>query len=197
MPVNVLHWTMTEKSTPSRAAGLVTVQLGAALKTDWVQWCHERNLVPGKALRTLVEKALTEGLELTTNVQGTQVMVRVGRGPDYGRKIGREIYFTPSENAAIEAVAQKQRYGFHDWVIAAVRAALAQAPSYGQSELRALTESNAMLAQIVIDLGALRKGVTDADLAEQMRVLERGVKVHVEAASALMAQGEQRWLLKV
>lgn len=187
---------MTEKTAPSRADGLVTVQLGAALKTDWVQWCQARNLVPGKALRSLVEKALAEGLELSTGGQGARVKVKVGREPDVGPKVGREIYFTPSENAAVAAASEAQRFGFHEWVIAAVRGALAQAPSYGQGELEALTRSNAMLVQITADLAALRKSSGDVDVAQQIRILENGIRAHVETVSAAMAQGAQRWQLK-
>jgi len=188
---------MTEKSIPSRAAGLVTVQLGNALKTDWVQWCQARNLVPGKALRSLVEKALTESPELSTNAQGARVRVKVGCEPDTGPKVGREIYFTPSENAAVIAASDAQGLGFHEWAIAAIRAALTLSPSYGQPELQALTHSNTLLVQIAADLGALRKNLTDADLVNRIRVLENGVRTHVEAASAAMAQGAQRWQLKV
>jgi hypothetical protein len=40
--------------------GLLTVQLGAELKCEWTRWCADRGLVPGKALRNLVERAVTE-----------------------------------------------------------------------------------------------------------------------------------------
>ena len=141
---------MTEKPS-SRAEGLVTVQLGKDLKQDWVQWCQKRQLVPGAALRSLVERAIADGLELAAARDGVRVKVRVAKEPDAGAKVSREMQFTPSENAAVEAVAGAEGFGFQDWVIAAVRAALAQAPSYGQNELEALTASNAMLVRIVAD----------------------------------------------
>lgn len=174
----------------------MTVQLGAALKLEWAQWCADRGLVPGKALRALVEKALAEGLELAASRSGVDVRVVVAKRPDSAPKVRREVQFTPSEDAAIAAVATAQGFGFQEWVVAAVRAALAAAPSYGQAELEALTASNAQLAAIAGDLAALR-GRGGAGGAETLQGLEREIREHVEAASAAMAQGAQRWQLIV
>ena len=180
-----------------RAAGLVTVQLGVDLKRDWVRWCSERNLVPGKALRNLVEKALVDGLELTTSRSGEMVRVVVAKPPDRGAKVGREVQFTPSENAAIEAVANAQGFAFQEWVVAAVRTALAKAPSYGQAELEALTQSNAHMAQVALDLAALRRREGAGEDTVALGRLEGEIRQHVETVSAAMAQGAQRWQLKV
>lgn len=181
----------------TRAAGLVTVQLGADLKREWVQWCADRSLVPGKALRSLVERALADGLELATSRSGEVVRVVVAKQPDRGPKVGREVYFTPSENAAIDAVARAQGFAFQEWVVAAVRAALAKAPSYGQAELEALTQSNAHMAQVAVDLAALRRQESPGEIAEALGQLEGEIRQHVETVSAAMAQGAQRWQLKV
>jgi hypothetical protein len=188
--------TMTNE-TPSRAAGLVTVQLGIDLKRDWLQWCVARDLVPGKALRSLVEQALAEGLELSTSIRGERVKVVVATKPDEGSKVARELRFTPSEDKAIEAVAKAQGFGFQDWVVAATRAALAKAPSYGQAELEALTASNAQLAQVAIELRALRSQLGDQAQGVDLAQLEKEVRIHVEAASKAMARGAQRWQLKI
>jgi transposase len=180
-------------TSPTRAAGLVTVQLGADLKREWVQWCADRSLVPGKALRSLVERALADGLELATSRSGEVVRVVVAKQPDRGPKVGREVYFTPSENAAIEAVAKAQGFAFQEWVVAA----LAKAPSYGQAELEALTQSNAHMAQVAVDLAALRRQESAGEIADALGDLEGEIRQHVETVSAAMAQGAQRWQLKV
>lgn len=185
-------------STPSsRSEGLLTVQLGKELKTQWVQWCSERDLVPGKALRKLVDKALLEGLELGVSDGGKHVRVVVGKAPDTGSKVGREMQFTPSEDAAITAAALAQGFGFQEWVIAATRAALTKAPSYGQTELEELTKSNKHLAQLVVELAALRRAESLPELAEGLAAMEADVRAHVEIVSAAMAQGVQRWQLKL
>lgn len=181
----------------SRASGLVTVQLGPDLKRDWTQWCVDRGLVPGKALRSLVERALADGLELSGSRSGEAVRVVVAKQPDRGPKVGREVQFTPSENAAIEAAAKAQGFAFQEWVVAAVRAALAKAPSYGQAELEALTQSNAQMAQIALDLGVLVRQGGSSEAAAALVELEGQIRQHVETVSAAMAQGAQRWQLKV
>jgi hypothetical protein len=178
-----------------RAARLVTVDLGADLTREWTQWCADRGLVRGKALRNLVEKALAEGLELATSRSGAAVRVVVAKQPDDGPKVSRELQFTPSE---IEAVAKAQGFAFQEWVIAAARAALAKAPAYGQVELEALTQSNAHMAQVVIELAALRRQQQGGgEPAEALGRLEADIRQHVETVSAAMAQGAQRWQLKV
>lgn len=185
---------MTEKQ-PSRADGLVTVQLGIDLKQEWVEWCQKRQLVPGKALRSLVERAIADGLELSAGRDGVQVKVRVAREPDAGPRVGREIYFTPSENEAVAAVAAAQGFGFHEWVVAAVRAALAEAPSYGQAELEALTASNAMLVRVVADVAALRRAENNLEIGARLQSLEQDLKAHIETVSKAMAKGARRWRL--
>jgi hypothetical protein len=182
---------------PSRAEGLLTVQLGKDLKTQWVQWCSERDLVPGKALRKLVDKALAEGLELGVGEGGKRIRVVVGKAPDTGVKVGREMQFTPSEDAAIAAAAKAQGFGFQEWVIAATRAALAKAPSYGQGELEALTTSNKHLAQLVLEIAALRRAEQLAELANRLGHMDAELRAHIEVVSAAMAQGVQRWQLKL
>lgn len=188
---------MTDKTPSLRAAGLITVELGATLKTDWVEWCKAQHLIPGKVVKRLVERALEEGLELTTKGEGRRIVVKVVHEVDTGPKVGREIYFTPSEFQAASTAADAQGFGFHDWVIAAVRAALIQAPSFGQSEITELVKSNLMLVQVVSELSALRRASTDADVRDQIEALEGSIKKHVEAVSTAISQGAKRWLLKV
>jgi hypothetical protein len=142
-----------------------------------------------------VERAIADGLELAAARDGVRVKVRVAKEPDTGAKVSREMQFTPSENAAVEAVAGAQGFGFQGWVIAAVRAALAQAPSYGQNELEALTASNATLVRIVSDLAALRRGENNPEVTERLRSLEKDLKAHVDTVSSAMAKGAKRWRL--
>lgn len=184
-------------NSPPRSAGLLTVELGVELKKAWVQWCDQRELGPGKTLRNLAEQAIAGDLAITDDQTGPAVHVAVGKEPDRGPKLRRELQLTPTEGAAIETAAKAQGFGFQDWVIAAVRAALAQAPTYGQVELETLTQSNAHMAQIAIELAVLRRQETDGVHAERLAQLERDIRQHVEDVSTAMAKGAQRWQLKI
>ena len=175
----------------------MTLHLGPDLKREWTQWCADRGLVPGKALRSLVERVLADGPELAKSSSAETVRVVVAEQPDHGPKVSRELQFTPSENAAIEAVAKAQGFAFQEWVIAAARAALAKAPAYGQAELEALTQSNAHMAQVAIELAALRRQEGNSGRADALVRLEGDIRQHVETVSTAMAQGTQRWQLKV
>ena len=186
----------TEQNT-SRAAGQIKVDLGVETKRAWTKWCSDRGLVPGKAVRSLVEQALAEGLELSTSREGRAIHVVVAAQPDHGSKVGREVQFTPTENSAIEAAASQQGFGFQEWVIAAVRAALAKAPSYGQLEIEALTKSNMGLMQILKELRELRANSPGREEEKQLKTLENEIRKHIEQASLVMAKGAQRWQLKI
>lgn len=185
--------------TPSRAAGQIKVDLGAETKKAWVQWCLERSLVPGKAVRSLVEQAIEGGLELSARQGGKQIHAQVAKGADRGPKVGRELQFTPSENEAIEHAAKVEGYGFQEFVIAAVRAALVQAVSYGQHEIEALTQSNIKLITVAKELRAMRElnTVTPEKEHKDWETLENDIRKHIEKSSLAMAKGAQRWQLKI
>ncbi len=212
---------MTPKPTTPRAAKLLTIDLGADLKASWFQWCAERQLVPGKALKRLIETALREGLEAPNPPVLPGPVVKVGTKPDAHSKIVNKAYkapysdkervtrsliqpkvevrvsFTVSEHEALVAVATAQGFGVQEFVIAAVRAALAQTPSYGQAELQALTLSNATLVKVVTALVAFKTSPADTANATQFESLENAVRSHIEQVSRLMAVGARRWQLKV
>lgn len=188
---------LSNSAKPSRAAGQVKIDLGPALKADWAQWCSERGLVPGRAVRTLVERAIREGLELGAGAGGRTIALKVRPVPDEGPKVQREVHFTPSEDRAISSAAAGAGLGYFEWVVAAVRAALTSAPTYGQAELEAVTASNRMLANVLLELSAMRRAGAAGLDAERLAVLEREVRRHVETVSAAMAQGARRWQIDV
>lgn len=188
---------MDKKPPTPRAPKLLTIDLGADLKASWYQWCAEHNLVPGKAARHLIETQLKAAPEPGQARCLPPPAVRVGTASDTGPKVVHKIYFTPSEHQVLLAVAAAQGFGLHEFVIAAVRAALAQAPTYGQAELETLTRSNASLANVLGALATLRQQTPDADLVHRLAALEQDVKTHVEQVSRSMAVGARRWQLKV
>lgn len=185
------------ESTTSRSAGQIKVDIGIETKRAWMQWCAARGLVPSKAARSLVEQALAGGLALSTSSVIDVVSMVVAEEPDHGPKVSREVRFTPTENEAVENAASLQGFGFQDWVIAAVRAALVKAPSYGQYEIEALTKSNLGLVQIVKELRDLRANSLGEEETIWLKSLENEIRKHIEKASLVMAKGTQRWQLKI
>ena len=87
-----------------------------------------------------------------------------------------KVSFTLSEHEALVAFATAQDFGVREFVIAAVRAALAQAPTYGQAELEAPTRGNATLVNVELALVALKCETDDATIAERLASLENEVK---------------------
>lgn len=184
---------MIEKPQTRRASGLLSVDLGEELKSSWYQWCASRKLIPGKAVRSLIEIKLQE----EQGQPSLTAVVQMGSASDHGQKIGHEIYFTPSEHQVLLAVAKIEGYGLHEFVIASVRAALAKAPAYGQMELEALTRSNAALVTVLMHLVAIRREVQDEAIAGRLNALENDVRAHIECVSQSMAAGVRRWKLEV
>lgn len=155
--------------------------------------------MPGKAVRSLVEQALAGGVELASNRGGRQIRAVVAKSAYRGPKVGREVQLTPSENAAIEHVAKAEGYGFQEYVVTAVRAAVAQAGSYGQHEIEALTQSNLKLVTVAKELRMLResRGMTPEQEHQDWETLENEIRGHIEKSSMVMAKGTQRWQLKI
>jgi len=185
----------TSSKTASRSEGMITCDLGRDLKSAWIAWCESKGLVSSKALRGLVEKALSEGLEINAVKQGVTVKVVLTDRKEKDPSVAKKIVFTASETEAVDAVAQAQGYSFNAWVIAAVRAALANATSYGQQEIEALVASNAEMAKIAIELAALRR---QGEVVEpELESLEKAVREHVERVSAILSAGVERWAIKI
>ena len=187
------------KSTPiKRSLRLLTVDLGLELKRAFEAWCTERGLVPGKVVRGLIERTVAGDAGIAarkTPVPAPRIVVAAME--DHGPKVGREIQLTPSENDAVAAAAAHEGYGFQDFVIAAVRAAVARSPSYGQQQIEALASSNRQLHQVLIELAHCRRAGCPPVTADQLDALASDVRRHVETAALVMAEGAQRWQLQI
>jgi hypothetical protein len=112
-------------------------------------------------------------------------------------KVEARVSFTVSEHEALVACAAAEGFGVQEFVIASVRAALAQAPTYGQAELEALTRSNATLVNVVSALVALKGTAPDPNTAGHLQTLEQDVRSHIEHVSRTLAIGTRRWQLKI
>jgi hypothetical protein len=197
LAVDAIQYGMNETFTPKRSAGMLSIDVGPALKTQWLAWCAGRNLLPSAAARSLLEQTLANGLEPAQMPSRTLTPVRVGTSPDSGPKKDVRVYFTPSEFKSLVMAGDQLGLGIQEFVIAAVRAAITQTPTYGQSEVAALTASNARLFDALEQLHQMRDGTksdaTGNNIDELRAVIERHILVTTEA----MAKGTRRWELKV
>jgi len=192
-----------------RSAGLLSVDLGAALKAAWRAHCDALGVKPGPAICALVQASLKAptaalGREVidgdasgACRPPASPTLARLGFRSDLGPKVPREIALTPSEDAAIKDVCASQGFGYQAWLVAAVRAALTHTPTFGQAEMEALTASNALLAGVAIDLSQWRRQVAETAIADRLESLEATVRAHVELSSRTMAQGSRRWEITV
>lgn len=176
-----------------RSAGLLTIDLGEALKVAWKAHCGALGMRPGPAVVGLVQAALSDGTDQKLTASPGTCSARIGTGPDEGRRMERRLTFTPSEDRAIASAAKAFGMGYQHWVVAAVRSSLARVPAFGQAELEALTCSNRHLAALVIDLASYWRAGGETELMTQMVDLERLVRNHVERVSTMLAHGARRW----
>ena len=86
---------MDNQSVTPRSAKLLTIDLGADLKSSWFQWCAERQLVPGKALKSLLEQTLKHGLGAAEMPSPPVPAVKVGASPDARSKVVYKAYTPP------------------------------------------------------------------------------------------------------
>jgi hypothetical protein len=191
--------TSNSSNSPSKyGAGLVSVNLGFELKEQWSEWCQTRGLLPTTAIRSLVANALTDALEPPQKPVESLAPISLAPSPDLGPKKDLRVYFTASEFGAISVVSEKLGFGVQDFVIAAVRAALTQTPTYGQKELVALIAANDAVCNAVTALRLAREsGALAPAVVESIEQLRKELKGHTLAVSEVLAQGTRRWQLKV
>jgi hypothetical protein len=184
---------------PSKyGAGLLSVNLGPELKEQWSAWCLERGFKPTTAIRSLVTSALADGLETSQKPAESLKHFSLGQSPDPGPKKDLRVYFTASEFTAIQSVSDQLGLGHQDFVIAAVRAALTQTPTYGQQELVNLIAANDALYAAVNALRIVKDTVALApEVLESIEALREEIKRHTVKVSEVLAQGTRRWQLKV
>ena len=210
------------KKRRSSADSVLQVFLGAALKARWAAHCEDAGVAAGAPLRGYVEAQLSGrgqpdplkssagrcdalpgpaeagyGVAQFMAMAARRRAVRLVARPDEGRRVERSVYFTPSEAMALEAASGAARMGLHEYVVAAVRAAVSHTPTFGQDELEALTASGALLAGVVVDLARWRREVSETELSARLGALEAAVKAHVEASCQALAQGTRRWEIRV
>lgn len=154
--------------------------------------------MPTTAIRSLVTNALTgEALPAQKAVAELEPIALVPT-PDVGAKKDLRIYFSPSEYATLSDVAVTVGMGIPEFVIAAVRAALTQTPTYGQAELVALIAANDALSNAVAALRLAKEtSALGSEVVEGIDDLRDEIKRHTVAISAVLAQGTRRWQLKV
>lgn len=184
-----------EEGRARRSAGLLTVDLGEPLKAAWQARCQSEGVHLGPAVVALVTAALAAPPAPCTVCRPLETgRGRLGVRPDVGKRCERRLVFTPSEDRAIGKAAQDAGMGYQQWVVAAVRGALARVPAFGQAELEALVASNLALAQLTMELSAWRRsGLRPDTVLDRLGALDARVRAHVEVASATLAHGTRRW----
>lgn len=190
--------TDTKPTTPRADRGIYAVELGSELKDAWLKWCKEKGIKHGNAAKSLLQAVLDGSLDLaiTTRLEGGGKPLKLKVMPvaeDDVKKIEIRISLTPSEVEAVKEVAKAQGLDYQDWMIGAVRGALANVAMFGKLELEQLVASNKELASISLSLVAVKSDITDNEVKRLVADLQSQIRIHVELVSKTMAQGARRW----
>lgn len=195
---NIPMNTDTKPTTPRVDRGIYAVELGPELKEAWLKWCKEKGVKHGNAAKSMLQAVLDGSLDLaiSTPLEGNATPLKLKLQPvaeDDAKKTEVRMSLTPSELEAVKAAAIAQGLDYQDWLVGAVRGALANAPMFGQMELRELVTSNKELASIGLSLVSRKSDITDAELRRTIEALQSDIRKHVETVSKTMAQGARRW----
>ena len=170
----------------------LVIEMAAEIRAAWDARCAALGEKPGPAARRLIEASLAGQAPSAPRVARFQL----GTSGDERKKVERKVYFTQSEDAAIQSTATESGFGYPEWIVATVRAALTGAPAFGQAELEALTASNVLLGQLAVDLVALQGEDPNATANPDLQQLRREIREHMRVVSELMAQAVRRWEIK-
>jgi hypothetical protein len=176
------------------------IELGEA-RSRWDQWCAQRGLTPRDAARQLIFHALQEDTRLPDPLGGALM-----RWPDAEeRHHSFSIQLTPSAWSAVKQRAAASGWTGNRWIVALVRAHLANEPQFDQQELRLLATSNQQLAGMVRLLGSLaRESEHRCDTGhltqdeervsrQQFEELKKTLDAHLRVVAALMRANLDHW----
>lgn len=165
-------------------------------KKPWVDFCKAQGVSPSDALRQVVARLIEHGAAQPTH------QVQMVAGEEERPTLRKKVSMTPSEFAAVEALAKSEGFSAPKWIVALIRGRLTGQPQFGQPELEALTSSNLQLMKIGRNLNQLAKALNTAphergafrvDLIEQ---IDSAIKVHTGKVAGLVSASTRRWVLK-
>jgi hypothetical protein len=176
------------------------IELGEA-RSRWDQWCAQRGLTPQEAARQLILGVLQEDTRLQDPLRGP-----LTRWPDTEERHHPVlIRLTPSAWSAVKQRAVASGRTGNRWIVALVRAHLANEPQFDQNELRLLATSNQQLAGMVRLLGGLaRESEHTSDAGhivqyegrvsrQQFEELKKILDSHLRVVAALMRANLDHW----
>lgn len=188
---------MTIDQTASGRA--LNIHLGPDLKARWNTYCAGLGKKPGAAIREAVEAQLSkaDGSPAAAASVRPAPKRQVDERPDEGQKARIEVRLTPSEKAAVHALAEAEGCSAQQWIINTVRATLTRQPQFGMRELDALGESNYQLLAIGRNLNQIAKrlneGLPETFTVEHIEKLRKVIEQHTELVSKAMRASLERW----
>jgi hypothetical protein len=168
---------------------------------DWDHWCAQRGLTAQEAAQQLILGALQRGVNLHEPARSP--MAPWADADERHHRV--VIRLTPSVWAAVKQRAVASGFTGNRWIVALVRAHLANEPQFDERELTLLATSNQQLAGLVRQLGASARDAeraSDADHtpqcggavgAQQFEELKRTLDAHLRVVAALMRANLDRW----
>jgi predicted DNA-binding protein len=176
---------------------ILSVRLGADLKTRWRAYCQSINKEPSTAIKEAIERQLAK---VAGTRQPSKVYRQTHEAQSAEKKKRFEILLTPSEKAALLERAAQDGSAPRRWVVAALRAGLTKEPQFGMRELDALGESNYQLLAIGRNLNQIAKRLNEGGkhgpTIEAIEQLRTTIRAHTDQVSQAMRASLERWDLK-
>jgi len=183
-----------------KTSARLRIELGEA-RSRWERWCAQRGLTPQEAARQLILGVLQEDTRLQDPLRGP-----LTRWPDTDERHHPVlIRLTPSAWSAVKQRATASGRTGNRWIVALVRAHLANEPQFDQQELQLLATSNQQLARMVRLLGGLAREcehscdtghITQYEgrlSSQQFEELKKTLDAHLRVVTALMRANLDHW----
>lgn len=186
----------TVKSSAKPTARGSNIALGS-LKEPFYEWCEANGKKPSAVIRELIAKEMAG-----QGASAPKFKIEEGEGETAASKKRRELKLTPSEDEAVNYMADLEGYSPQRWIIALIRARLTGAPEFNDAEAQALVRSTTQVAAIGRNLNQIAKAL-NANLNEakyfrvdMIEALEKLIKDHTMTVSKLVAANVDRWRVK-
>ncbi|MGU7815321.1 plasmid mobilization protein [Burkholderia sp. AW49-1] len=170
---------------------ILSVNLGN-LNERWERYCKDRGVSRSDATRQVIRK-------LVSSVS-SEVVAADPAPPvlgDLKRRI--EIRVTETEHHEIVRLATDAGFSVNAWIVAVIRAQLANGPQFGQYELEQLSRSNSLLLAMGRNLNQIARIVNSTresrseDLMTVIESLTTRVEAHTVEVSTLIRANVERW----
>lgn len=173
----------------------VMTRVSPEIVEKFEEYCEKHNTTQSEVMRLLIKYLLRD--KMPNDLR--QRLEQVEDKPD-DNKARIKVTFTQSELDAVRKLAEAELTSPQSWIIKCVRASLTHEPQHTMEVTKALWESSYQLKGIGKNLNQIAKylnsGMGVTITTENIKALEKVIKLHTHKVDVVQEASLQRWLIR-